>query len=140
LASLVGLFFLVGLLWISLYSDALFPRIENQKVSRTIQSFPIVRETRNETPTQDLVQEVRSMLTGEQPEARAEVKAEEPPGSRFPIKKVVKRGDNLYRLTLKVYGSASDELIEWVKQNNPRIRDGDQIHIGDEIVFPEAEQ
>ena len=137
LTSLAGLFFLAGLLWISLYSDAIFPRVENQRVSRTIQSFPIVREIRPETPAQDVIQEVRSMLTGEQPEAQAEVKVEEPPGNRFPVTRVVQRGDNLYRLTMRVYGSASDELMEWVKQNNPKIKDGDQIHIGDEIVFPE---
>ena len=58
----------------------------------------------------------------------------------FPLPRVVKKGDNLFRLTKKVYGYADDKLIERVRQNNPRIKDVNKILIGDEIVFPELSQ
>ena len=51
--------------------------------------------------------------------------------------RIVKKGDNLFRLTKKVYGYADDKLVEGVKQSNPRIKDINKILIGEEIVFPE---
>jgi len=54
--------------------------------------------------------------------------------------RIVKKGDNLLRLTKKVYGYADDKLVEGVKQINPRIKDINKILIGEEIVFPNLKE
>jgi phage tail protein X len=54
--------------------------------------------------------------------------------------RIVKKGDNLFRLTRKVYGYADAELVEWVMENNPHIKDPNRILIGEEIVFPEVSE
>ncbi len=55
---------------------------------------------------------------------------------RFPVIKKVRKGDNLYRLTLNVYGSRNQELLEFVKKNNPTIKDNYEIRVGEKIIFP----
>ena len=55
----------------------------------------------------------------------------------FPQIITVKGGDNLFRLTVKVYGDVNERLMEWVLINNPRIRNPAQIAVGQRIVFPE---
>jgi len=51
--------------------------------------------------------------------------------------RVVKRGDNLTKLTQEVYGSVDADLIDWVKKNNPQITDIDRLLIGTRLVFPD---
>jgi general secretion pathway protein A len=55
----------------------------------------------------------------------------------FPRIITVKKGDNLFRLTLKVYGYANERLLEWVLVNNPQIKSPTQIAVGARIVFPD---
>ncbi|MGA7878752.1 MAG: hypothetical protein WCA08_24040, partial [Desulfoferrobacter sp.] len=54
-----------------------------------------------------------------------------------PITRIVEKGDNLTRLIEEVYGVANDELISWVRENNPRLRNINTLFVGTEIVFPE---
>jgi len=54
----------------------------------------------------------------------------------FPVVRVIKRGQTLFRLTEQVYGHANPRLVEWVKKNNPWISDITRIPAGSEIVFP----
>jgi hypothetical protein len=49
----------------------------------------------------------------------------------------VKYGDNLFRLSEKIYGYADNKLLERVKQKNPRIKDVNKILAGQKIIFPE---
>ena len=62
-----------------------------------------------------------------------------PPPSRsaLPVRKIVKPGDTLYRLTLETYGGTSRELFQWIQKHNPHIKDITKIKIGDQIIFPQ---
>lgn len=53
-----------------------------------------------------------------------------------PITRIVEKGDNLTRLIEEVYGVANDELIAWVRENNPRLRSINTLFVGTEIIFP----
>lgn len=125
LAPSVALLLLIGLFLAYPYKDMLLSRLKNPVLSQnTEQSQPkeaIQASMENPGP----LQIVES--------APVEEKIEQ----SFPSTEVVKKGDNLFRLTKKVYGYADDKLIERVRQNNPRIKDINKILIGDEIVFPE---
>ncbi|HSB07273.1 MAG TPA: hypothetical protein VLK23_19005, partial [Thermodesulfobacteriota bacterium] len=57
-----------------------------------------------------------------------------------PVIRKVKEGDNLFRLTMSVYGRADNKLVAWVQQNNPWIKDINIIPTGKEIVFPEYKE
>ncbi|HSB05741.1 MAG TPA: AAA family ATPase [Thermodesulfobacteriota bacterium] len=57
-----------------------------------------------------------------------------------PVIRKVKEGDNLFRLTMSVYGRADGKLVAWVQQNNPWIKDINIIPAGKEIVFPEYKE
>ena len=60
----------------------------------------------------------------------------EVPETSFPVVRVIKQGQTLFRLTKDVYGHADPRLVEWVKENNPSISDITRIPAGSEIVFP----
>lgn len=53
-----------------------------------------------------------------------------------PVVRVVKDGDNLFRLMEEVYGSVDAQLIGMVRQANPWIRDVNIILSGSTITFP----
>ncbi|MEN8134260.1 MAG: AAA family ATPase [Thermodesulfobacteriota bacterium] len=56
------------------------------------------------------------------------------PGS---ITRTVKRGEYLSQICLDMYGFVNGQIIQAVKEKNPRIFDADLIFIGDTIFFPE---
>ena len=58
------------------------------------------------------------------------------PETSFPVARVIKQGQTLFRLTKEVYGHADPRLVEWVKESNPSISDITRIPAGSEIVFP----
>ena len=47
------------------------------------------------------------------------------------------QGGNLTSLVIGVYGFCNDELLEKIRQENPRIKDFNRIRIGEIIRFPE---
>ncbi len=51
--------------------------------------------------------------------------------------RVVKKGDNIYRLTWEVYGFSSPELLEHVRKYNPGLKDFRRLPLGEKVVFPE---
>jgi general secretion pathway protein A len=57
-------------------------------------------------------------------------------GKQFPMKAVVKKDDTFFRMTVRAYGFSNDRVMEYVKQNNPSIRDARRIEVGTTIVFP----
>ncbi len=60
--------------------------------------------------------------------------------SNFPVKRVVKKGDTLYSLVRDVYGTANNELIEQVKQQNKQLKKDNKIVVGDKLSFPEPKK
>jgi len=61
----------------------------------------------------------------------------ETPEAQFPVVRVLKDGQNLFRLTREVYGRSDPRLVEWVMENNPWISDVTKIPNNKEILFPE---
>jgi phage tail protein X len=49
---------------------------------------------------------------------------------------MVQRGDQLAKLALEVYGSTSAAVLEWIKKNNPQLRDLNRIEVGMQLTFP----
>ncbi len=63
--------------------------------------------------------------------------AEEQPAPGFPFTRKVRKGENLYRMILEVYGASNPELWGLVRKRNPRIKEDLKIIVGQKIVFPE---
>ena len=74
-----------------------------------------------------------------QPERKAESRG---PGSVPPKKKKeavvrrVKKGDNFIGMVRDVYGASDQALLDYVKENNPGIKDFRNIREGEKIIFP----
>jgi general secretion pathway protein A len=69
--------------------------------------------------------------------SKSEENKSKPAKSKFPIKKVVNKGDTLYSLVREVYGKSSNELIALVKKQNTRIGKDGKIQTGERLNFPE---
>jgi type II secretory pathway predicted ATPase ExeA/phage tail protein X len=52
---------------------------------------------------------------------------------------VVKPGDTLLELAIRVYGTANETILDRVRQSNPGIKDVNRIEVGQEILFPPLE-
>jgi len=59
---------------------------------------------------------------------------------RFPIKAIVKRDDTLFTMTVRAYGFSNERVLNFVKQNNPSIKDISQIEAGSTIIFPPLDE
>lgn len=57
-----------------------------------------------------------------------------------PKKAVVRKDDTLFRMTVRAYGFSNDRVMEFVKQNNPSIKDVTKIEEGAVIVFPPLDE
>ena len=57
-----------------------------------------------------------------------------------PKKAVVRKDDTLFRLTVQAYGFSNDRVMEFVKRNNPSIKDVRKIEEGTTIVFPPLDE
>ena len=51
---------------------------------------------------------------------------------------VVKQGDTLAQLAMKIYGRSNDRILSLIKEHNPDIKDIDRIAVGQRILFPTA--
>jgi len=54
------------------------------------------------------------------------------------VSRIVKKGDNFYRLVLEVYGSYDLASRDNVLKANPRIKDINRIPVGEKIFFPKG--
>jgi general secretion pathway protein A len=157
LAPAVLLLFIIGLFLVYPYRGLLLSKFESPIVSRLPEQKPVIEEMKpssEENPT--LSQNAQAappekeieISTEEKIPAEGKIPADEkiPPEEKIPaitpspIIRIVKKGDNLFRLTVKVYGYADDKLVERVRMTNPRIKDSDKILVGDEIVFPDIKK
>lgn len=59
---------------------------------------------------------------------------------RFPYTAVVKKDDTLFGLTVRAYGFSNDRVMEFVRKNNPSIKDIKRIEEGTTIVFPPLDE
>jgi hypothetical protein len=54
----------------------------------------------------------------------------------LPLTKTVRQGDYVVKLAIETYRFSTQELITWLKENNPHIEDIDRIRVGDVLLFP----
>jgi len=55
----------------------------------------------------------------------------------FPVKRVVKEGDTLFRMTMSIYRTVDERILQRVMEENPHLKDAGKIKVGQEIIFPE---
>jgi len=55
---------------------------------------------------------------------------------KYPVIAIVKKNDNLFRLTIRAYGFSNDRVLKFVKKYNPSIKDIRNIEAGSRIAFP----
>jgi len=112
--------------FISPYKALFISKVENPDLSRTTEAPPIKEDVKPSVDSPEISQTDPSPIASD-------------PVPTQTIR-IVKKGDNLLRLTKKVYGYADDKLVEGVKQSNPRIKDINKILIGEEIIFPNLKE
>jgi general secretion pathway protein A len=142
-AAAAGLLLIVALAWWSPLKEIIPMRGPTQAGARGVITGSIKEETSRE-PRPDIA--VPAILPAPKEAAapdRGRDISEEPKGPDgiqyriFPQIVTVKEGDNLFRLTVKVYGDVNERLMEWVLINNPRIKNPGQIAVGQRVVFPD---
>jgi general secretion pathway protein A len=50
--------------------------------------------------------------------------------------RTVKRGDLVGRVALDVYGAANSTVLEWIRKNNPQLRDLNRVEAGTQLTLP----
>jgi general secretion pathway protein A len=136
LAPAASILLIAGLFLIYPSRDLSLPKLENPVLSLTTAQSQREEAMKPSMWSPGLSRIDQSAPVEEKIE-REEEKIQPESEKSYTLTQRVKKGDNLSRLTKKVYGHADDKLIERVKQNNPRIKDVNHIKAGDEIVFPE---
>jgi phage tail protein X len=50
--------------------------------------------------------------------------------------RLVKKGDQLTRLAVEVYGFSSPAVLEWIKKHNPQLYDVNRVDVGMALTLP----
>ena len=50
--------------------------------------------------------------------------------------RTVKKGDQVSRVALEVYGSSNNAVLEWIRKNNPQLRDLNRVDVGMQLTLP----
>jgi phage tail protein X len=50
--------------------------------------------------------------------------------------RTVKKGDQIARVALEVYGSSNSAVLDWIRKNNPQLRDLNLIDVGTQLTLP----
>ena len=130
---------LLGILFVfSPYERVLLSRFENPIYYGVIEAAP-------PTMNKDEVKVEAKAETAKRTEAAAEAKVEN--GGQaggtvetdpvFPVKRVVKEGDTLFRMTMDTYKMVNERILQRVMEENPHVKDMRKIKVGEEIIFPE---
>jgi len=130
------LIFMVGLFLIYPYKGPILSKVENPGLSQTRELKPTKEEVKPPIDKPDISQTEQGIAVKEEIKSTEEKIIPEPSKRSSPVISTVKKGDSLYKLTRNVYGYADDQLVAWVKQNNPWIKDINNIPVGGEIIFP----
>jgi len=132
------LIFMVGLFLIYPYKGLILSKVENPNLSQTKELKPIKEEMKPPIDKPDISQTEQRIPVKEEIKSTEEKVVPEPTKISSSAMRTLKKGDTLYKLTRIVYGYADDQLVAWVKQNNPWIKDINNLPVGGEIIFPEV--
>jgi general secretion pathway protein A len=50
--------------------------------------------------------------------------------------RTVQKGDQVARVALEVYGSSNQAVLEWIRKNNPQLRDLNRVDVGMQLTLP----
>jgi phage tail protein X len=50
--------------------------------------------------------------------------------------RTVKRGDQIVKVALEVYGSSNSAVLDWIKKNNPQLRNVNRLEVGMQLALP----
>jgi general secretion pathway protein A len=50
--------------------------------------------------------------------------------------RTVKRGDQIVKIALEVYGSSNSAVLDWIKKNNPQLRNVNRLDVGMQLAMP----
>jgi general secretion pathway protein A len=59
------------------------------------------------------------------------------PSSAVPATvRTVKKGDQITRVALEAYGASNSTVLDWIRKNNPQLRDLNRIEVGMSLTLP----
>ena len=50
--------------------------------------------------------------------------------------RTIKRGDQIVKVALEVYGFSNSTVIDWIKKNNPQLRNINRLDVGMQLALP----
>ncbi len=50
--------------------------------------------------------------------------------------RTIKRGDQIVKVALEVYGFSNSAVIDWIKKNNPQLRNINRLDVGMQLALP----
>jgi general secretion pathway protein A len=59
------------------------------------------------------------------------------PASAVPATvRTVKKGDQIARVALEVYGASNNAVLDWIRKNNPQLQDLNRVEVGMQLILP----
>ena len=133
--------FLAALVWFSPYQQVVL-----SKLSGLAQSLPFVTPSVasrvSSTPGQPTVarDSVPPLLSSTPAlptqSPRLESSSPSPETSEPGTIRTVKRGDQIVKVALEVYGAANSTVLDWIKKNNPQLRNINRLDVGMQLALP----
>jgi len=53
-----------------------------------------------------------------------------------PTVRTVKKGDQVARVALEVYGSSTYAVLDWIRKNNPQLQNLNRVDVGMQLTLP----
>ena len=136
---------LAALFWFSPYQEVVLSHLNLAKVRQ----FMTPSVASRMSPPQETPAAVRDSLlpvsssTPALPEQPPKLAVSPPspetsePAPAVPVTvRTVKRGDLIARVALEVYGSSNSAVLDWIKKNNPQLRDLNRVEVGMQLTLP----
>ncbi len=152
--AVAGATVLLGVLfWLSPYQQVMLSKIDNDGVVKhTLESLAQFAALMSTTPATSQKTSPSASVQSTQPvpesapslpSATPEVDApgnptetSEPTSPAAPVVRTIKKGDQLTKLAVEVYGASNQTVLAWIKKHNPQLRDMNRIGVGEQITFP----
>ena len=143
IAGLSFLLLLTAGYWIYTTTAFTFQSKKTTKIANTVPPLQLPNNTfvgRVEPPVRPVVgQRIGSHIPRELQEQKKPSGGGVKQGGK-PVRRVVRKGDNLSRLAEDIYGFSDQVVLNRVKQQNSHIKDQNIILPGKMIVFPAMEE
>jgi general secretion pathway protein A len=50
--------------------------------------------------------------------------------------RTVKKGDQITRVALEIYGSSNSAVLDWIRKNNPQLQNLNRVEVGMQLILP----